>query len=128
MNKLEVNPKIISNFKGKINGEDVYDEDVYYTVSALLEYLTHNNIPFTKWNEFIADLIQAFEDLKESAITNSSTYVNDYTYIESILLKDFMESTNIDELTATISNIVETEEYTEFADLYNKLDSNYYTS
>lgn len=128
MNKLELNTKIISNFKGKINDEDVYDEDVYYTISKLLEYLTYNNIPFTKWDEFIADLIQAFEDLKESAITDSSTYVNDYTYIEAILLKDFMRSTNIDELTATISDIVENEEYTEFENLYNKLDSNYYTS
>lgn len=128
MSKLEVNPKIISHFKGKINGEDVYDEDVYYTISELLEYLTYDNIPFTKWDEFIADLIQAFEDLKESAITDSSTYVNDYTYIESILIKDFIRTTTIDELTATISDIVENEGYTEFGDLYDKLDSNYYTS
>lgn len=128
MNKLEVNTKIISHFKGKINGEDVYDEDVYYTISELLKYLTYDNIPFTKWDEFIADLIQAFEDLKESAITDSSTYVNDYTYIESILIKDFIRSTNIDEITATISDIVENEGYTEFGDLYDKLDSNYYTS
>lgn len=128
MNKLELNTKIISNFKGKINDEDVYDEDVYYTVSELLEYLTYDNISFTKWDEFIADLIQAFEDLKESAITDSSTYVNNYTYIEAILLKDFMRSTNIDELTATISDIVETQGYTEFEDLYDRLKSNYYTS
>ena len=128
MNKLEVTTKIISHFKGKINGEDVHDEDVYYTVSELLEYLTYNNIPFTKWDEFIADLIQAFEDLKESAITDSSTYVNNYTYIEYILLKDFMRTTNIDELKATISDIVETQGYLEFEDLYNKLESNYYTA
>ena len=128
MNKLEVNTKIISNFKGKINGEDVHDEDVYYTVSELLEYLTYDNIPFTKWDEFIADLIQVFEDLKESAITDSSTYVNDYTYIKYILLKDFMRSTNVDELKATISDIVENEGYNEFEDLYNRLESNYYTS
>lgn len=128
MNKLEVTTKIISNFKGKINDEDVYDEDVYYTISELLEYLTYDNIPFTKWDEFIADLIQAFEDLKESAITDSSTYVNDYTYIEAILLKDFMRSTNIDELKATISDIVENEGYNEFEDLYSRLESNYYTS
>lgn len=128
MSKLEVTTKIISNFKGKINDEDVYDEDVYYTVSELLKYLTYDNIPFTRWDGFVADLIQAFEDLKESAITDSSTYVNDYTYIEAILLKDFMRSTNIDELTATISNIVETQGYPEFEDLYNRLKSNYYTS
>lgn len=128
MNQLKVTTKIISNFKGKINDEDVYDEDVYYTISELLEYLTYDNIPFTKWNEFISDLIQAFEDLKESAITDSSTYVNDYTYIESILLKDFMRSTNIDELKTTISDIVENEGYNEFEDLYNRLESSYYTS
>lgn len=128
MDKLEVTTKIISNFKGKINGEDIYDEDVYYTVSELLEYLTYDNIPFTKWDEFIVDLIQAFEDLKETAITNNSTYVNDYTYIEAILLKDFMRSTNVDELKATISDIVENEGYNEFEDLYNRLENNYYTS
>ena len=39
-----------------------------------------------------------------------------------------MRSTNIDELKATISDIVENEGYNEFEDLYNRLESNYYTS
>lgn len=128
MNKLEVNTKIISHFKGEINGQTVNNEDVYYTVSELLEYLTYDNIPFTQWKDFISDLIQAFENLKSSTITDNGNYINDYTYIEYILLKDFMRSTNIDELKATISDIVENEGYNEFEDLYNRLESNYYTS
>lgn len=129
MSKLEVNKKIVSKFKGEINGQTVNNEDVYYTVLDLLnEYLNYENIPFTKWNDFISDLIKAFEDIKSSAITDNSTYVNEYTYIESILIHGFMRSTNIDDLKATISNIVEIEGYPEFDDLYSKLKDNYYTS
>ena len=35
---------------------------------------------------------------------------------------------NIDELTDTISNLVENEIYVEFTDIYDKLKNKYYTS
>lgn len=128
MSKLELNMKVVSKFKGEINGITVSNEDVYYTLLDLLEYLTPENIPLTKWSDFISDLIKAFEDLKSSAITDSSSYVNDYTYVESLLTKSVINITNIEELTDAINDIVETEGYTEFEDIYNKLKDGYYTS
>lgn len=128
MSKLELNMKVVSKFKGEINGITVSNEDVYYTVLDLLEYLTPENIPFTKWSDFIANLIKAFENLKSSAITDSGNYVNDYTYVESLLTKSVINVTDIDELTDAINDIVETDGYTEFEDIYNKLKEGYYTS
>lgn len=48
MSKLELNMKVVSKFKGEINGITVSNEDVYYTLLDLLEYLTPENIPLTK--------------------------------------------------------------------------------
>lgn len=126
MNKLKVESKIISKFKGEINYQTVNNEDVYYTVSDILYYLTYMNIPFTRWENFIADLIKAFEELKSSAITVDD--INDYTYVESLVRKYLIKVTSIDELTNIISDIVENEEYTEFKHLYSKLKNGYYTS
>lgn len=126
MNKLKVESKIISKFKGEINYQTVNNEDVYYTVSDILYYLTYMNIPFTRWENFIADLIKAFEELKSSAITVDD--INDYTYVESLIKRYLIKVTSIDELTNIISDIVENEEYTEFKHLYSKLKNGYYTS
>lgn len=126
MNKLKVESKIISKFKGEINYQTVNNEDVYYTVSDILYYLTYMNIPFTRWENFIADLIKAFEELKSSAITVDD--INDYTYVESLIRRYLIKVTSIDELTNIISDIVENEEYTEFKHLYSKLKNGYYTS
>ena len=126
MNKLKVESKIISKFKGEINYQTVNNEDVYYTVSDILYYLTYMNIPFTRWENFIADLIKAFEELKSSAITVDD--INDYTYVESLIRRHLIKVTSIDELTNIISDIVENEEYTEFKHLYSKLKNGYYTS
>lgn len=126
MNKLKVESKIISKFKGEINYQTVNNENVYYTVSDILYYLTYMNIPFTRWENFIADLIKAFEELKSSAITVDD--INDYTYVESLVRKYLIKVTSIDELTNIISDIVENEEYAEFKHLYSKLKNGYYTS
>lgn len=50
--KLELNTKIISNFKAEINGCIVNHKDVYYTVSDILEYIINTDIPFTKYQDF----------------------------------------------------------------------------
>lgn len=120
--KLELNTKIISNFKAEINGCIVNHEDVYYTVSDILEYIINTDIPFTKYQEFVADLITAFENLKEYG-TNK-----EYAHVESVLKDVTIKLKNIDELTNTLSHLVKDEIYSEFKKFYNKLKNNYYTS
>lgn len=121
-NKLELNTKIISNFKAEINGCIVNNEDAYYTVYDILEYIINTDIPFTKYQDFVADLITAFENLKEYG-TNK-----EYTYIESVLKDITVKLTNIDELTDTLSHIVKDEIYSEFKEFYTRLWTNYYIS
>lgn len=118
--KLELNTKIISNFKAEINGCIVNHEDVYYTVSDILEYIINTDIPFTKYQEFVADLIETLEILKEYGVNK------EYAHVESVLNDITIEMQNIDELTDTIGNLVNKEIYYEFNDLYNKLKNNYY--
>lgn len=120
--KLELNTKIISNFKAEINGCIVNNEDVYYTVSDILEYIINTDIPFTKYKDFVADLITAFENLKEYG-TNK-----EYAYIETVLKDVTIKLTNIDELTDTLSHLVKDEIYSEFKEFYTRLWTNYYIS
>lgn len=122
MNKLELNTNIITNFKGEINGCTVTNEDVYYTVQNILEFAVITQLPFTKWQDFIADLIKAFEDLKSSGIND------DYNYAESKVIETSAEMTSIDALKKAFAHLVEVQYYPEFKDIYGKLEDNYYTS
>lgn len=122
MNKLELNTNIITNFKAEINGHTVNNEDVYYTVQNILEFVVITQLPFTKWQDFIADLIKAFEDLKSSGIND------DYNYAESKVIEASAEMTNVDSLKNAFAHLVEVQYYPEFKDIYNKLKNNYYTS
>lgn len=122
MNRLELNTNIITNFKGEINGHIVTNEDVYYTVQNILEFVVITQLPFTKWQDFIADLIKAFEDLKSSGIND------DYNYAESKVIEASAEMTNLDSLKNAFAHLVEVQYYPEFKDIYNKLKNNYYTS
>ena len=121
-NKLELNTKIISKFKAEINGCIVNNEDVYYTVSNILEYIIQTDIPFTKYKDFVTDLIETLENLKDYGNNK------EYAHVESVLNNITMEMENIDELTDTIDNLANKEIYTEFKDIYDKLKNNYYTS
>ena len=49
MNRLELNINIITNFEGEINSHIVTNEDVYYTVQNILEFVVITQLPFTKW-------------------------------------------------------------------------------
>lgn len=122
MNRLELNTNIITNFEGEINSHIVTNEDVYYTVQNILEFVVITKLPFTKWQDFIADLIKAFEDLKSSGIND------DYNYAESKIIEASAEMTNLDSLKNAFAHLVEVQYYPEFKDIYNKLKNNYYTS
>lgn len=122
MNRLELNTNIVTNFKGEINDHIVTNEDVYYTVQNILEFVVITQLPFTKWQDFIADLIKAFEDLKSSGIND------DYNYAESKVIEASAEMTNVDSLKNAFAHLVEVQYYPEFKDIYNKLKNNYYTS
>lgn len=122
MNRLELNTNIITNFEGEINSHIVTNEDVYYTVQNILEFVVITQLPFTKWQDFIADLIKAFEDLKSSGIND------DYNYAESKVIEASAEMTNLDSLKNAFAHLVEVQYYPEFKDIYDKLKNNYYTS
>lgn len=125
MNKLELNTNIITNFKGEVNGHIVNNEDVYYTVKNILEYAIIDELPFTpftKWSDFIADLITAFEELKSSGIND------DYNYAESKVIEASAEMTNLNSIKEAFVHLVEVQCYPEFKDIYDKLKDNYYTS
>lgn len=122
MNRLELNTNIITNFEGEINDHIVTNEDVYYTVQNILEFVVITQLPFTKWQDFIADLIKAFEELKSLGIND------DYNYAESKIIETSAEMTNLDSLKNAFAHLVEVQYYPEFKDIYNKLKNNYYTS
>lgn len=122
MNKLELNTNIITNFEGEINSHIVTNEDVYYTVQNILEFVVITQLPFTKWQDFIADLIKAFEELKSLGIND------DYNYAESKIIEASAEMTNLDSLKNAFAHLVEVQYYPEFKDIYDKLKNNYYTS
>lgn len=122
MNRLELNTNIITNFEGEINSHIVTNEDVYYTVQNILEFIVITQLPFTKWQDFIADLITAFEELKSLGIND------DYNYAESKIIEASAEMTNLDSLKNAFAHLVEVQYYPEFKDIYDKLKNNYYTS
>lgn len=122
MNRLELNTNIITNFEGEINSHIVTNEDVYYTVQNILEFVVITQLQFTKWQDFIADLITAFEELKSLGIND------DYNYAESKIIEASAEMTNLDSLKNAFTHLVEVQYYPEFKDIYNKLKNNYYTS
>ena len=122
MNRLELNTNIITNFEGEINDHIVTNEDVYYTVQNILEFVVITQLPFTKWQDFIADLIKAFEELKSLGIND------EYNYPESKIIETSAEMTNLDSLKNAFAHLVEVQYYPEFKDIYNKLKNNYYTS
>ena len=122
MNRLELNANIITNFKGEINGYTVTNEDVYYTVQNILEFAVITQLPFTKWQDFIVDLIKAFEDLKSSGIND------DYNYAESKIIEVSAEMASLDSLKEAFTHLVEVQYYPEFKEIHNRLKDNYYIS
>lgn len=82
MNNLKLNSKIIDNFHGVINGNNINNEPVYNAMIVIIRLLRNNldepNI--TKPDELIYDLIDAFD-----AFYNNEIYTAKEAYTKNAL-------------------------------------------
>lgn len=119
MKKLKLKAVVLSEFSGEINGCPVNNEDAYYSVRNILEYIESNNTKLTKWSDFIEDLIETFEALGGHP---------DFDYVYDKLIATVANKKDIDALTKTLEQISYVECYVEFDKMYSRLKNNYYTS
>lgn len=122
MGKLKPNAKILSEFKGEIDGILVDDRDVYYTVLNILDHLSNKNISFTKPLDLTSDLIEVFTELKQYQAGDR------YEYLESNVVEIIEETTTLEELTTELNDFVENECYILFYGICDRLTEGYYTS
>ena len=122
MNELKPNTKIISEFKGEIDGFLVDDKDVYYTVLNILDHISKKDIPFTKPLDLTSDLIEAFTEIKQYQIGDK------YECLENDIVDIIEESTTLEELIAELKDFVEAEHYVVFYGISDRLCEGYYTS
>lgn len=126
MNKLKPNAKIISEFKGEIEGCIVDDKDVYYTVLNIIDHLfdfvSIKDISFTKSQNLIADLIEAFTELKQYQAFDRCKYLEDN------IIDIIEESATLEELTTKLNDFVEYECYIVFYGICDRLAEGYYIS
>ena len=130
MNNLEINADRVTEFKGLINGHIIDVETIYDTVKTILDKLTQNltNTTFTKQDDFVGDLIDAFTTLYDNDIDNGNELFDSYTNAKNTLINTDNKFTSLDDLLDIIENLIEDYEYTEFDTLYKRLLSNYYTT
>lgn len=122
MKELELKAIILSAFKGEINGCPINNEDVYYSVRNILEYIEDNHIKLTKWSNFISDLIEAFKTLSANNLDG------DFEYVYEKLLGVCSGIETIDDLTDMLYNITEVDGYSEFDKVYDRVKNDYYIS
>lgn len=122
MKELKLKAIVLSEFKGEINGCPINNEDVYYSVQNILEYIIMNHIKLTRWSDFISDLIEAFDILKRNDIEG------DFNYIYEKLLGASSSIDTINDITDMLNNIVKTDGYSEFETMYDRVKNNYYVS
>lgn len=126
MNKLKPNAKIISEFKGEIEDCIVDDKDVYYIVLNIIDHLfdfvSIKGISFTKSQNLIADLIEAFTELKQYQAFDRCKYLEDN------IIDIIEESTTLEELTTKLNDFVEYEYYIVFYGICDRLAEGYYMS
>ena len=122
MRKLKPNAKILSEFKGEIDGILVDDRDVYYTVLNILDHLSNKNISFTKPLDLTSDLIKVFTELKQYQASDR------YEYLESNVIEIIEETTTFEELATELNDFVENECYILFYGICDRLTEGYYTS
>lgn len=122
MKELELKAIVLSEFKGEINGCPVNNEDVYYSVQNILEYIEGNHIKLTKWSNFISDLIEAFKTLSTNNLDG------DFEYVYEKLLGVCSGIETIDDLTDILYNITEVDGYSEFDKVYDRVKNDYYIS
>lgn len=122
MKELKLKAIVLSEFKGEINGYPVNNEDVYYSVRNILEYIESNHIKLTKWSDFISDMIEAFETL------NLNNLDGDFEYVYERLLGVCSDIETIDDLTDMLNKITEVDGYSEFDTIYDRVKNDYYVS
>lgn len=122
MKELKLKAIVLSEFKGEINGCPINNEDVYYSVRNILEYIENNYIKLTKWSDFIMDLIEAFETLSANNLDG------DFEYVYERLLGVCSDIETINDLTDMLNNITEIDGYSEFDTVYDRMKNNYYVS
>lgn len=122
MGNLKPNAKILSEFKGEIDGILVDDRDVYYTVLNILDHLSNKNISFTKPLDLTSDLIEVFTELKQYQAGDR------YEYLESNVVEIIEESETLEELATELNDFVENECYILFYGVCDRLTEGYYTS
>lgn len=122
MGNLKPNAKILSEFKGEIDGLLVDDRDVYYTVLNILDHLSNKNISFTKPLDLTSDLIEVFTELKQYQAGDR------YEYLESNVVEIIEETTTLEELATELNDFVENECYILFYGICDRLTECYYTS
>jgi len=122
MKELKLKAIVLSEFKGEINGCPVSNEDVYYSVRNILEYIEGNHIKITKWSDFINDLIEAFKAL------NANNLDGEFEYVYEKLLGVCSGIETIDDLTDMLYNITEVDSYSEFDKVYDRVKNDYYVS
>lgn len=120
--ELELKAIVLSEFRGEINGCPVNNEDVYYSVQNILEYIIMNHIKLTRWSDFISDLIEAFDILKRNDIEG------DFNYIYEKLLGASSSIDTINNITDMLNNITEVDGYSEFDTVYDRIKNDYYIS
>ena len=128
MNNLEIRADRITEFNGLINGHIIDVETIYDTVKTILDKLTQNltNTTFTKQDDFVGDLINAFTEIYDNCLDNESH--DAYIHAKNVLTNTDSIITSLDDLSDIIYNIVEDYEYTEFNTFLERLNSNYYTT
>ena len=122
MGNLKPNAKILSEFKGEIDGILVDDRDVYYTVLNILDHLSNKNISFTKPLDLTSDLIEVFTELKQYQAGDR------YEYLENNVVEIIEETTTLEELATELNDFVENEYYILFYGICDRLTEGYYTS
>lgn len=140
MNNLKLNNEITSEFQGIINGNIIDNEDVYNAIVIIIDLLKTNlNEPnITKPNEFINDLINAFNELYINDICEEVNIYNDYTladtpeyfiWLRNAFLEEMMTgSTTFKNLSEITYYTVEIENRKEFKTLHERLTSDFYIS
>lgn len=122
MGNLKPNAKILSEFKGEIDGILVDDRDVYYTVLNILDHLSNKNISFTKPLDLTSDLIEVFTELKQYQAGDR------YEYLKNNVVEIIEETTTLEELATELNDFIENECYILFYGICDRLTEGYYTS
>ena len=143
MNNLKLNSKIISNFHGVINGNNINNEPVYNAMVVIIRLLrnTLDELNITKPDELIYDLIEAFKafyniyNAKEAYTKNAlGIYtivdVPDYfIYIRNKFINKLLtKKTTLKDLSEILYYTTKIDGHREFNTLYERLKSDFYIS